>query len=282
MGSEHSANRSEPGMITLPIAPNARSWSCTQVAVGSPRPCARAGSELLRSANSRRESGSICPCRPSGTSSYPGSNRAAFGSCIWARHASDGAERAAAAPASPRVALTRRASPSRCSTPTCHHGNTRFSIENPAASRFWEWEPLKRRLRRARARRIAFPQCAFGTPFKKPTVLWTDCEALGHLERVCTCSGHSERLQGLVKPPGGKWVWKTSLASAYPPTLCRAYARAVHAAAPRAAHRADGEDALRSRWEQELAACVGQRVEQPLLAPRCPRRYAIAWAGAQR
>ena len=164
----------------------------------------------------------------------------------------------------------------------CHHANTRFSIENPAASRFWEWEPLKRRLRRARARRIAFPQCAFGTPFKKPTVLWTDCEALGQLERVCTCSGHFERLQGLVKPPGGKWVWKSSLASANPPAFCRAYARAVHAAAPCAAHRADGEDALRSRWEQELAACIGQRVEQPLLAPKCPRRYAVPWAGAQR
>jgi len=81
-----------------------------------------------------RESGSICPCRSSSTSSNPGSNRAAFSSCTLARLAPDGAEHAAAAPVSLLGASLLRASLSRCSTPvTTRQSGSRSRTWRPPA-----------------------------------------------------------------------------------------------------------------------------------------------------
>ena len=53
----------------------------------------------------------------------------------------------------------------------CRKAGVIFTIENPKALRLWDWPPLAKRLRRAGALYIDFPQCAFGTPYQKFTRL---------------------------------------------------------------------------------------------------------------
>ena len=64
---------------------------------------------------------------------------------------------------------------------------------------------------------------------------------------------HRGRLQGLVHV-GGKWRWKTSFASAYPPLLARSYAAVAESVAPRSAWRNHGSRKLDPRWEAMAAA----------------------------
>ena len=79
----------------------------------------------------------------------------------------------------------------------------------------------------------------------------------------------------------GRWEWKTSLAAAYPPGLCRAYAGVAQRLAPPAAARPEAEAELERRWERQLASARGCDAAN-ISPPRCPLRYRLPWHGCQR
>ena len=113
----------------------------------------------------------------------------------------------------------------------CRRHKVIFIIENPKASKLFDWPPLSRAVERAGGFISHFPQCAYGAPYQKWTSIATNGDGFKAMERGCGCPGHSERLQGRVQLADGTWHWHTSLASAYPPWLCRAYAACASAKA---------------------------------------------------
>ena len=137
------------------------------------------------------------------------------------------------------------------------------------------------------------PAVPVRTPYKKPTTLSASDHTFDVLTRTCACSGHRECLQGLVHV-GGKWRWKTSLASAYPPLLARSYAAVAESVAPRSAWRNHGSRKLDLRWEEAMAAAFHSRQAKAVLGsearaiiiergpPLCPSRYVLPWRGAPR
>ncbi|CAK0792870.1 unnamed protein product, partial [Prorocentrum cordatum] len=131
-----------------------------------------------------------------------------------------------------------------------------FTLENPRRSRLWTWRPLARALKPAGAILVDLCQCRFGTPFQKPTGFAASHPLFATLRRECRCQRRCEVLQGKVFVKG-RWGWKTSLAAAYPPSLCRAYADVAQHLAPAAAARPGGDAELERRWERQLAAACG-------------------------
>eukprot|EP00959_Pyramimonas_sp_CCMP1952_P299869 6272276-Pyramimonas_sp.AAC.1 len=65
-------------------------------------------------------------------------------------------------------------------------------------------------------------------------------------------------------------TWKTTLAGAHPPALCRALARVLKDEAPSGALRIRYEPVLHASWVRDLAAALGGRAVQPPLVPDCP------------
>ena len=139
---------------------------------------------------------------------------------------------------------------------------------------------MARALRAAGATLVDLDQCQFGTPFQKPTRLAVSHPAFTTLGRRCRCRRHCEVLQGKVLVRG-RWEWKTSLAAAYPPSLCRAYAATAQLLAPPAGARPDGEAKLERRWERQLASAC-RRDAGDADAPRCPLRYRLPRHGCRR
>ncbi|CAK0812001.1 unnamed protein product, partial [Prorocentrum cordatum] len=162
----------------------------------------------------------------------------------------------------------------------CRRSGVHFTLENPQRSRLWTWRPLARALRASASTFVDLCQCRFGTPFQKPTRLAASHPLFASLARECRCRRRCEVLQGKVLVRG-RWEWKTSLAAAYPPSLCRAYASAAQLLAPPAAARPDGEAYLERRWERQLASACGCS-SVAVDAPRCPLRYRLPWHGCQR
>ena len=175
----------------------------------------------------------------------------------------------------------------------CRQAGVLFTLENPRASALWKWAPLTAELRRSAALNVNFPQCQYGTPYKKPATLAASSHAFDTLTRTCKCTEHRERLQGLVHV-GGKWRWKTSFASAYPPRLARSYAAVAESLAPRSAHRDHGARKLDPRWEEALAGAWHCGKDKAILGaearvvicergpPLCPSRYVLPWRHARR
>ncbi|CAK0843092.1 unnamed protein product [Prorocentrum cordatum] len=134
----------------------------------------------------------------------------------------------------------------------CRRAGVHFTLENPQRSRLWTRRPLARALRSAGATLVDLCQRRFGTPFQNPTRFAAPHPLFTTLHRECKCRRHCEVLQGKVFVRG-RWEWKTSLAAAYPPGLCRAYAGVAQHLAPAAAARPDGEAELERRRERQLA-----------------------------
>ena len=158
----------------------------------------------------------------------------------------------------------------------CKRHKVIFAIENPKTSKLFGWPPLSRAIRQAGGFIFHHPQCAYGTPYQKWTSIATNGAGFTAMQRDCDRKSHSERLQGRVQLRDGFWHWRTSLASAYPPRLCRAYAACAAAMAP-AGCRSKSRS-IAQTWERELAAPVGETFTgRP--APRCPQRYRLPWLG---
>ena len=78
--------------------------------------------------------------------------------------------------------------------------------------------------------------CQWGLPWRKTTKIWATRRIEG-IERLCTCgTSHDEAIKGSVKirlaaseKKKSKWVSRSSVASAYAPSLCDAWAAKVDA-----------------------------------------------------
>ncbi|CAK0819575.1 unnamed protein product [Prorocentrum cordatum] len=124
--------------------------------------------------------------------------------------------------------------------------------------------------------------CQYGCACKKPTYLVSSLPEITSLERLCQGNHSHDILQGKVSlaPPSGaiRSHWKTSLAGACPPELCRRWARLLAACAPRAARCAHAGDPLGDHWETELAANFpGGGVQPQRPQPSCPSGSPPEW-----
>ena len=121
-----------------------------------------------------------------------------------------------------------------------------FSIENPASSRLWSFDPIRSLLDLPSALFVNFTMCAYGRPYKKSTRLLTNFVPLHRLER--TCPGLSPThthipLSGSLQVTRGKrshWVAATAWAGEYPLSLCRLWAKLAREHAPRGALTSHG------------------------------------------
>ena len=96
-----------------------------------------------------------------------------------------------------------------------------FMIENPLLRLLWETDLINQLITCSRALAVDLDQCAFGTPWRKPTRLLCSNELL---EVVCvSCPGNHvhKKLQGKVWDAKlGRMVFRTKAAQVYPWALC--------------------------------------------------------------
>ena len=111
----------------------------------------------------------------------------------------------------------------------CEKGHS-WSIENPASSLLWKTRAWRRVLKVAKPSKVTVNYCQYGMPYRKRTTLFTWSpggeQFLAELGIPCTCKGHAQTLSN--------WDYRTSKrlptkggSAAYPPALCKAWARAV-------------------------------------------------------
>ena len=111
----------------------------------------------------------------------------------------------------------------------CEHGGN-FSIENPLLSLTWHTTVIADLIATTRAVALDLDQCAFGTPWKKPTRLLCSTDLLDDV--AVRCPGHTshEQLSGKVwDPVKQRMVFKTKGAQVYPLAMCASLAQAVKA-----------------------------------------------------
>ena len=120
--------------------------------------------------------------------------------------------------------------------------------------------------------------CCYDAAWKKPTHFETNLPNADFVGR--RCPGHVARviLQGTVKGMFGT-RWRTSFAAAYPPGLCRAWARCAVLAAPPGA-RPGRRTRLDPWWEQRLADAVDSLIEHPLVLEHLAAKPQLGWEHA--
>ena len=111
----------------------------------------------------------------------------------------------------------------------CEKGHA-WSIENPAGSLLWRTRAWRRVLRRCKPSKVTVNYCQFGMPYRKRTTIFTWSPGgenfLAELAIPCTCKGHAVSLSGWSHDHSKRFSTKGGSA-AYPPALCKAWARAV-------------------------------------------------------
>ena len=103
-----------------------------------------------------------------------------------------------------------------------------FTIENPLLSLMWHTAVITDLISVTRAVALDLDQCAFGTPWKKPTRLLSSTDLLDKV--AVRCPGHSfhEQLSGKVwDPVAQRMVFKTKGAQVYPLAMCATMAQAI-------------------------------------------------------
>ena len=70
-------------------------------------------------------------------------------------------------------------------------------IENPATSGLWDYQPISKELVRLGCAEVPVDMCAYGAPYKKPTMFKTNIPELQTVARSCRCVVPHEHLQGL-------------------------------------------------------------------------------------
>ena len=106
-----------------------------------------------------------------------------------------------------------------------------WSLENPASSRLWLFEPIVRLRTLPDVIHVTWDMCQFKAPHKKPTTLLTNMADIASLGRRCTGGHVHETLQGTVRTclADGRYAYRnrTSLAGAYTSALCDEWAQLV-------------------------------------------------------
>lgn len=83
-----------------------------------------------------------------------------------------------------------------------HQRGVYFVIEQPMTSVLFVWKPVQMLLEWCRARRVAFPMGAFGSPTMKMTALWGTLPNLSSLHRALTWAQLKQALQRREKKDG--------------------------------------------------------------------------------
>ena len=96
-----------------------------------------------------------------------------------------------------------------------------WSIENPASSQLWQFEPIVDLRSLLGTFFVRFDMCAYDAPHKKPTSLLTNVFELAYLDKRCPGVSASHKHSPLV---GGR---KTAPAGEYPLSLCNAWSAAL-------------------------------------------------------
>ena len=162
----------------------------------------------------------------------------------------------------------------------CTRYKIHFSLENPASSALFRWPPFARFLRQHCVSSVVIHYCRWGASYLKPTRVVSSIAALDALETRCLGGHHHEHLQGVVKVQQGEkqvTMWKTSLAGAYPPALCHAWAKLLARVAPPSAAIGDRADSMSSHWEVDLCAATGLESAILLKCPVCPAKWVDLW-----
>ena len=112
----------------------------------------------------------------------------------------------------------------------CEVGHA-WSIENPAGSLLWKTRAWRRVLRVAKPSKATVNYCQFGMPYRKRTTIFTwspgdKTFCLAELAVPCTCKKHAQTLSSWDRNTSRRLPTKGGSA-AYPPALCKAWARAV-------------------------------------------------------
>ena len=103
-----------------------------------------------------------------------------------------------------------------------------FLIENPLLSLRWLTPQLTLLVRRTRAFHLDCDQCAFGTPWRKPTKFVCSSELLDALAVPCPGGHVHKKLKGKVwDPQQQRMVFKTKQAQVYPLALCATIAQQI-------------------------------------------------------
>ena len=102
----------------------------------------------------------------------------------------------------------------------------RFALENPLRSLAWLHPLLLWIGQQLGVIYTYFDMCEYGAPWKKPTCVLHDTPFLSKLRQGSGRGRSRVVLRGKVLHKG-KWVFRTSLASQYPPRLCKVVGRLV-------------------------------------------------------
>ena len=160
----------------------------------------------------------------------------------------------------------------------CRRCRVAWSLENPATSRLFKFDPIACAFDSADTTSVQFDMCMHGATHKKPTRLWTSVPELARLARAC-CGGHKhEVLQGTERvwtASGYKWQSRTRAAGAYPPLLCSRWAQVLGALAPPLAHGASESFEQDLRYELKMLV-PRRRAERPPHAASGPARMDVA------
>ena len=167
---------------------------------------------------------------------------------------------------------------------TCVDCGVMFSLENPMTSKLFKLDCIHKALSYSSALVVIYDSCRYGCPFRKSTILATNCSRLAELGKRCTCQqSHPEQLRGRVRVAGLngdlKWFWKTSLAGEYSGILCHQWARLLRREAPKHVLLGDREPSFLPGWYEEIEQVVGARPTE-LKVQRCPTTYTTPWKDA--
>ena len=129
-----------------------------------------------------------------------------------------------------------------------------FSIENPLLSLLWQTHLVQSLIRETRALSLDLDQCAFGTPWVKPTRLLASTALIDDICVRCPGNHMHKKLKGKVwDPVKQRMVFRTKLAQVYPFALCATLAAQI------AALRLDPLHALSSSFALALPAADRKR-----------------------
>jgi hypothetical protein len=112
--------------------------------------------------------------------------------------------------------------------------------------------------------------------------LGSNLHVLSELYPVCTLLRYDAMVANItftfaekLKTCRGRQQWLTSLAGAYPPALCRLWAKVVGAAAPSCAWRQSDDKRMSSQWESDLQQQLGASWHSIGRMPACPLRFKL-------
>ena len=142
---------------------------------------------------------------------------------------------------------------------------------------------IRRALHNANTIMVEFDCCRYGCPYRKPTVLATNCKVLSALGKRCNCKARlREHLRGRVKivDDDGKarWYWKTTLAGEYSGQLCHEWSELLQCIAPKSGHRDAREPVFLTGWLDEIRQVTRRPVPCSFVLKPCPSKFQCPWA----